>query len=166
MTIIAWDGRYVAADTQGARECRRVAGAFRKIRVIDGRVYGYTGVSSLAGPMMEWASALGADPNRLPNVGDPEEDPQVIRFDAAMALMYCRRVPYPSRYNPPEAWGAGVDFAAGVMAAGLDAVAAVQLTILHHVWAGGMVDYVDLYEAELQVRRIMVDSPWPTPDRS
>ena len=162
MTIIAFDGRYVAADTQASRGDTRSTRLPQKICVVGGAVYGFCGAAALRDPMVYWMAACRADPKERPVCDDADhKDSQVIRFrPGGQAEMISWNVPYPELYSPPDGFGSNVEFVIGAMMHGASPMEAISYAIKRKVWLGGAIDWVDLSDPELQIHRIAAQSPW------
>lgn len=125
MTVIAWDGKTLAADRQTTRN--NVSFDSQKLFVIDDNcavaTYGYRdeGLS-----LVEWFKC-----------GEKKEDwPEFQKGDNWAGLVVIRDgkvYEYQQTPNPQPvwankiAWGAGADVAMGAMAMGADAVKAVEI---------------------------------------
>lgn len=131
MTVIAWDGKCLAADKQATEGGLRHITT--KIKRIDkGKFKGYlvagAGVTSQANHMMAWFEC-GAEPDAFPKYQETEElsaqllvitpDKDILRFDIN---------PIPSVFHDEQyAMGSGRDVAIGAMAMGANAIEAVEV---------------------------------------
>ena len=126
MTVVAFDGRTLAADRMGdAGGLRR---SVTKIRRFDGGLLGSSGSSSRGAEIFAWI-ASGADPARVPafQVSAEEcESVMVVRNDRTVWIYTCS--PYPFQMEDPfHAIGSGRDFAMAAMFLGHDARTAVEV---------------------------------------
>ena len=146
MTLIAWDSRYVAADSQEQNGCLRSAKPVQKIEVRDGAVYAVTGAASLHKPLIDWVHEHGADPAKKPSVHNDLQDTCVIVWKEGRCFSYDLKSPYPVEAFAPDAWGCGTaaHHAIGAMDSGIDAKTAVERAIIRNTCVGGPVQVIDL----------------------
>jgi hypothetical protein len=143
MTIIAWDSRYVMADSMATNASKRVANA-EKLVVRNSTVYGLTGAAALFEPMIAWHIA-GADPATVPKGRDADDDATLFVFSTERAAFYKTELPFAEDFrSSPMAWGIGSEFAIGALDAGADLKTAVEIAIKRSVWLGGPVQIIDL----------------------
>ncbi len=128
MTVIAYDGRKLAADKQVTSE-----GGFKrtasKLRVTEHGVLAWNGRIDHGIDLMDWFES-GAKPEEFPEhlLGDACEA-ELIVVRAGGAVTYSG-VPTPTPVlDGYMAWGSGRDFAMGAMYAGADAIGAVKAAI-------------------------------------
>jgi hypothetical protein len=145
MTVIAWDGRYVAADSLKCYGSSRAMAPVQKLRVRDGIVFACTGSGALFEPMIQWYLA-GKDPEKVPPCGDDHKGTTLIVFTSEGACFYKLDMPHPEELSAPDAWGAGADFAIGAMEVGADAKTAVEAALRRETYTGGPVQVIDLAE--------------------
>lgn len=129
MTVIAWDGRTLAADRQS--ECGSVKSSVRKIfRVHDG-LAGVSGNLSIGMEVLAWYEA-GADPMGWPSSNrrlDEGATLTVVRMkDGKPAIYFYESSPYPfCSLDQFAARGSGAGEALVAMACGKTSVEAVLL---------------------------------------
>lgn len=146
MTVIAWDGRTVAADSQGIVGCgHRSPLRSAKIVLHEGVIFGTTG---RMGPMREawigWYLA-GARPDCVPPMGIGHDDAgNLVVFRDGRCFVFSALVPYACEEAAPFAFGSGADYAIGAMMAGANAAKAVQIAIACDVNCGGEIDAIEL----------------------
>ena len=144
MTVIAWDGRTLAADKQTT--FGSVKAQTTKIkRSACGALMGAAGPTAACREMMDWYER-GADKESFPQHQRDEqksaallvitEDKKVLHFDASPWAVVIE--------NKEFAIGSGGDFAKAAMYCGKDAVQAVAVASLFHVCCGNGVDYLNL----------------------
>lgn len=146
MTTIAFDGRTIAADgmrTWGG-EIRGLA--HQKLLVRGKCIYAFTGLTPMFEPMVAWhvgGATLEAMP-RLPAGPDEKGGWTLIVIDQKGLGKYTDSCPYPERFDPPIAFGAGGDYAIGAMLAGADAKRAVEIVsnLCNHT--GGTIQAIDV----------------------
>jgi hypothetical protein len=148
MTVIAWDGRYVAADSLKCFGSSRNTKPCQKIMVREGIVFALTGSAALFEPMIKWYLS-GKDPEKMPACGDDYKTTKLLVFEGGeTASFYMPGLPYPDEFSAPDAWGAGADFAIGAMEAGKSAAEAVAIAIKRETYCGGPVNVIDLLEIQ------------------
>lgn len=131
MTVIAWDGKTLAADKQATEGVIRQVTT--KIKLITkGRMRGHlmagAGATSQCNMLMGWFE-LGAEPEAFPKYQDSED------LSAQLLVISPNRDIYRFDFNPVPcvfhderyALGTGREVALGAMAMGADAVKAVEI---------------------------------------
>jgi 20S proteasome alpha/beta subunit len=128
MTVIAWDGKTLAADRRacyGDMIC-----TVRKIHRVGDLLVGGGGDMSLILLMVEWVRG-GREPDKFPKSQESKDDWQpllVIEADGTPSLY--ERSPYPIRFEHGHvAIGSGREFARAAMHLGKSAYEAVQVAI-------------------------------------
>lgn len=144
MSVVAWDGRNFAADKQSSR-CG-LSRVTTKIFQDGTRYYGCVGTEETGLVMMEW-HRNGAVREEFPECQkDDEHWSHLIVIDNIQSVFYYSRWPIPIRLQQSYfAWGAGEDFAMGAMAAGADAIRAVEIANYLSVDCGNGVDAYDVH---------------------
>ena len=136
MTVIAWDGKTLAADTQVRRGDVRTTG-HAKIKDYEEYAYAITGDATHFDTLVAWHRAGGV-------VADYPADCK----DATTLIVVDKRSgecasyiegPYAWRADGVSAWGCGMSMAHGAMYAGASAAEAVQICIDHCDGVGGTV---------------------------
>jgi len=142
MTVIAWDGKTLAADKLGdACGLRRTT---TKIHRFDGGLFGCAGTASKAAEMLDWIRK-GADPATVPafQLTDEYQDVFVVRNDGR-AFMYGRSG-YPFEVEDEcHAIGSGRDFAIATMFLGWGAHHAVFAASQFETGCGNGIDTLEL----------------------
>lgn len=145
MTVIAWDGKTLAADkrsTYGGMIC-----TVTKIQKVNGLLVGGAGEASFIGAMLEWIKG-GRVTAEFPSAQASKDDWQtvlVIELDGSTSLY--ERTPYPIRYEQPHiAIGSGREYARAAMALGYDSVRAVETAMLLDTGCGNGIDTLTLGE--------------------
>lgn len=145
MTVIAWDGKTLAADkrsTYGGMIC-----TVTKIQKVNGLLVGGAGEASFIGAMLEWIKG-GRVAAEFPSAQASKDDWQtvlVIELDGSTSLY--ERTPYPIRYEQPHiAIGSGREYARAAMALGFDSVRAVETAMLLDTGCGNGIDALTLGE--------------------
>lgn len=146
MTTIAYDGRYVAADSQVCFGACRGAKSVQKIKVRGSVAYACTGHGALFDPMIVWFE-MGAKPEDKPKVSD-DKNACLLVFSDGKCRAYKSDLPYPEELFGPDAWGSGAEYAIGAMRAGASAEHAVRIAIECDVYSGGPTQVIDLYDLQ------------------
>jgi hypothetical protein len=149
MTVIATDGKTIAADTMMTFGSERQLGQ-RKLRVvqldsISHTVLAFGGTAAVADALERWFCG-GAKPELAPKLGG-DASWQLLAITREGLAFYNDRVPYPCRVMPPFTMGCGGDVALGAMKAGVSPERAVEIAIEVDVNCGGEVQVVDIPEA-------------------
>jgi hypothetical protein len=148
MTTIAVDSKgFVAADgliTWGDDIVCRTAD---KLRVRHGRIYGLTGTGPLFEPLIKWHAEQEADPDKLPKVSGDNGWMLIIIERPGLVSKYSHTCPYVEAFEPPIAFGAGLDLAKGAMLFGASAEEAVELVAANTGHTGGRITVLNIAEA-------------------
>lgn len=143
MTVIAWDGRTLAADKRTSFG-GLIATTAKLHRLNDG-IAGGTGDSALIGQMIDWLRQ-GADPEKFPTgrQRDPKECAEIMVIQRGRILYYVDTA-YPAILEDRQwACGSGRDFALMAMHLGKTAREAVELACLFQSDCGNGVDELTL----------------------
>lgn len=140
MTVIAWDGKILAADRLGMNGDTKLK--VRKIFKIHDGVFGaVSGNLSHGLSVLEWYKN-GADPKKFPVPDKEDWCPIVIAATGYPYVIRYERTPNPFRvFNDFVAFGSGDSYAIGAMAAGKNAIEAVKIASKHCISVGLGVDY-------------------------
>lgn len=136
MTVIAWDGKTLAADTLLTYGDVRTTG-YVKIKDIGDCVYAITGKMNHFEPLMAWHrdGCIVAD---YPEECKDTSTLVVVDKRSGECMSYICS-PYPCISEGVDAWGCGMVMAFGAMYAGASAAEAVQICIDHCDGVGGTV---------------------------
>lgn len=138
MSVIAWDGQVLAADSQATSADARSL-AVKLHRLPDGRIAGFTGPLDLGMQLVHWLRD-GARLDAWPATQGTDDWCRLIVWDPAVGLGHYERYPVLIPVlDPYTAFGSGRDFALGAMAQGASAVEAVEAAIKHGTTCGGPV---------------------------
>lgn len=144
MTVIAFDGRYVAADRMA--ENNGTAMTVRKLRVHGPQVLAFNGTADHGSMLMQWF-VEGRDPKTFPTVPDPKYAAYLDVFERGKPVMHFELFPVAMFFEDPiYAAGSGRDLALGAMAMGAPAKEAVEIASRFDVNCGMGVDVIDLWE--------------------
>lgn len=161
MTTIAWDSRFLAADSLRCFGEYRMPGDHRKIitrapdgteyRIEDGRplAFAATGFGGLRPIWIDWYMG-GQKREDAPSSVQGQWSgyflvlTQVSNWDNRPLMQTCTcETPYLEEITGPMAWGSGGDFAIGAMHAGKNALEAVEIAKACSATSGGPVHFLD-----------------------
>lgn len=143
MTVIAWDGKTLAADKRMGVEYPRTVTKIR--RLASGELVGVTGPFDQGLILTEWYEA-GADPATFPAFqADLEKNSEliIVRVDGVVCSLSNQPVAMPMQ-NAQHAVGSGRDFAAAAMHLGKTAAEAVAVANLLCASCGNGIDILEL----------------------
>lgn len=143
MTVIAWDGKTLAADRMG--DAGGLKRATTKIRRFDGGLFGSAGSASRGAEMFAWIES-GADPECVPAFQlDPNDyqSTMIVRNDGTVWLYGCSAHPFRME-DPFHAIGSGRDFAMAAMYLGFGAAQAVHVASEFDTGCGMGIDTLEL----------------------
>lgn len=143
MTVIAWDGKTLAADRQMTwADMRSTVCKLRQLP--SGEVLGVTGDSVRAISVLRWYED-GADPEKWPKCQGEAEYARLIVARHGGKLVYFDWCPVEQIIlDPYMAFGVGRDFAMGAMAMGADAQKAVAIACRFSVGCGLGIDAFEI----------------------
>ncbi|MNL32940.1 hypothetical protein D3C87_1548240 [compost metagenome] len=144
MTVIAWDGKMMAADKRTT--FGGLHGVTTKVhRLPDGGLLGCSGNAAQIAEIVHWFIS-GADPRKLPTAQlDPKECVSALVIRADGAVLHYENTAYPIQLeNRSWAIGSGRDFAIAAMHLGRDARQAVVLACELDITCGNGVDVMEL----------------------
>lgn len=138
MTVIAWDGKTLAADKRASYS--GMICTVKKIHRVDGVLVGGAGDLAFVLAMIEWIRQ-GRNPETFPADQRSKDDWQpvlVIERDGTPSLY--ERTPYPVRYEQTfVVTGSGREYARAALHLGKSAAEAVQVAIdLDHNCGNGI----------------------------
>lgn len=129
MTTIAYDGRYLAADSAMRMGSYRCPKGVKKIRRHDDCIYAITGYQAWFDAWINW-HLNGADPAAIPPSDLPAGQTGNFLVMSRYGLScYSSGLPYPMPVDAPDAWGSGCEYAIGAMLHGASAQEAIAIAI-------------------------------------
>lgn len=139
MTTLAWDGRYLAADTRETWD-KSIPTYSRKIEILSPDIIiAYAGTSYVYNEVKEFF--LGKR-DKISKEAKATEAIVLLRGDAynwqGTPLEGCVRI-----YCPPHAIGSGWKYAWTLMKFGQNAIEATRNTASMDIWTNDVVDYYD-----------------------
>jgi|AraplaDrversion2_2_1032049.scaffolds.fasta_scaffold00773_51 ATP-dependent protease HslVU (ClpYQ) peptidase subunit len=142
MTIIAWDGKTLAADKRGT-----VAGmgyAVTKIHRLPDGLVAFSGGGAHAAELLNWFHG-SRNPDTYPR-RDDDSGAGALHIDAqGRVFMYSAANPFPERIESPYfARGSGRDYAMAAMHLGCDARRAVEVACAFDIGCGHGIDTLEL----------------------
>ncbi len=144
MTVIAWDGKALAADKR--TNFGGLHAMTTKVhRLPDGRLVGCAGNAAQIAEIVYWLSA-GADPEKMPSSQrDAKECVSALVIEPGGRVLQYENTPHPIVIeNPTWAIGSGRDFAMAAMWLGQDARHAVIVACELDCSCGNGVDTLEL----------------------
>lgn len=147
MTVIAWDGRTLAADREAGTQYLRYLRSTKIRRLPNGNLLGAAGDAAQAREMVAWI-VDGADPDEFPSELRPGKTNAaralLITKDGGRILVY-ETGPHPIEFlGPYHALGAGAEAAIAVMLLGHDAKMAVEIASQVCAGCGNGIDVLEL----------------------
>jgi len=146
MTVIAWDGKSLAADRQcQAQGVQRPVTKLHKVRTVTAEEWVVAFCGSLAQGLvlMEWFKE-GADPGKWPAFQRTDDWSTLVVANRSSCFMYEQEPVRIHLPGPFMAFGGGKEFALGAMSAGANAKRAVEIACEHCIYCGLGVDVVKL----------------------
>lgn len=143
MTVIAWDGKTLAADKQCTiADLRRTV---TKVHRVGKCLVATTGSTAQGQEMVQWVRS-GCKPESFPESQRDKDDwAATVVVRAGPVLDLYERTPYPTRYEDKQfAIGSGRDYAIAAMYLGKCAVDAVKIASEFDVHSGMGVDVLEL----------------------
>ena len=143
MTVIAWDGKSIAADKRATNYgLHRKTTKLRKLS--NGQVIAWVGDQDCGMALSKWYDE-GANPDKWPKFqGEKERWAQLIVAHGHRCWQY-EREPFAVLVEDPfSAWGSGRDYALAAMLLGKSAKEAVEIASLFDTGCGDGVDVIEL----------------------
>lgn len=144
MTVIAWDGKTLAADKRST--CVGNPSTVTKIFRIEDGLLGIAGSPTHGMALLEWFKA-GRYPGTWPASRDPDSTADILFItNEGVILEYSGKGgPYPERCEDKFiATGSGRDYALAALHLGLSAREAVELACKLDVFCGNGIDTLEL----------------------
>ena len=131
MSVVAWDGKTLAADKLGLYGC--VTSATTKLFYSNnGGAVAFVGTLENGLALVDWYMR-GSNKDEWPDSQKDDNNWSVlIVAEPGVAVHFYERLPFPQKVEDRFcAWGSGKEFAIGAMAMGADAKTAVEVAIAH-----------------------------------
>lgn len=141
MTVIAFDGKTVAADKRVTQA--GMARTITKIRRHGTAVVGLAGDSFVAAELFDWFVRIGAEPEKFPASARTGDGTMVV-FSSRGVLIYSAGPAPVMIEDPVFAIGSGRDYAMAAMHLGKTAAEAVEVACLFDQDCGNGVDTLEL----------------------
>lgn len=140
MTVIAWDGKMLAADKRATSG--NVAYAVTKVERFGDHLLGMTGEADVAHELREWFKT-GAVPKDFPKSARRDMATLIVISPDTRPRAFATG-PHPMLYADEKlAWGCGRDFALATMHLGHDARRAVEVACTFDVSCGNGIDTLE-----------------------
>ena len=126
MSVIAWDGKTLAADRMAVYDSIIIK-TKKLITLPTGEVFAWAGVVENALAVVKWYQDGQCEPE-WPKCQEQDDFASVILLKDKKLYEYEQAPILQPVLSFPRAWGSGAKFALGAMAAGADAIKAVKIT--------------------------------------
>lgn len=148
MTVIAWDGKTLAAD-KAASNCGW-KNTVTKIYSVPGGMVGFSGDSDAAHDLLEWFRA-GRVAANYPKCQSSDSRASAVFISETGQLMVYDKSANPNLYEQPfYALGSGRDYALATMYLGFDARRAVEVACAMDSDCGNGIDTLTLEATDAQ----------------
>jgi hypothetical protein len=148
MSVVAWDGKTVAADRRACIADAAMTTTKLWLLPATDVVIASTGDQSFGLAMVDWWRK-GADPSAWPPFQATDDWARIIIFEPGQAPYCYERQPVRQVVEDQfMAWGSGREFALGAMAMGATAREAVEVACRFNVYCGNGIDAFDLEPSE------------------
>lgn len=144
MTIIAWDGRFIAADKMGVSGDMPLE-VDKLIRLDSGEIVGIVGTQHRGLELLEWyKSNRGKKVEEIVNAAINEDCSLVVVNDNKV-FHYFNDGKHPFEIKEKiAAFGCGRELAMGAMAAGADALKAVEIACRYNICCGCGITFFEI----------------------
>lgn len=144
MTVLAWDGKALAADRLAC--CGMQKATVTKIARAGDELIGICGSLSTGNELREWY-LNGANPDYFPSAGLEDEDSEliVVKTDGTVWVYNGSATPFQIE-DPVCAFGAGAQAAWGALLCGVSAERAVEIASQINISCGNGLDVLVLHE--------------------
>ncbi|TFZ81621.1 hypothetical protein [Candidatus Macondimonas diazotrophica] len=153
MSTLAYRDGVLACDMQVTGENQTGARTVLKVRRVDEMLFGGTGCPWQVFQYFEWISR-GMPEDEIPIMAkiDPDDTymSEFLWIDQNGVAWHSSNVHLPHFYpSNVEYWasGSGSSFALGAMAAGSDAITAIQMAAKHDIYTGARIAAISLHQA-------------------
>lgn len=146
MTVIAWDGKTLAADKRAVTS--GLARTVTKILRHQDKLLGASGTFDNGNQMVEWFKG-GCDPEKFPRCQSDKDDYTILVVVDSNGLRIYEKGPYPLLMEDPFfAAGSGRDYAIAAMHLGCSASEAVSVACKFDTSCGNGIDELVLVPCE------------------
>ncbi len=147
MSIIAYDGKIIAADRQATLNETRVT-CHKLVQLADGAVVGWTGSQDQGLVLLQWYKD-GADKTTFPKfMSDKGNHTRlIIAKDGVVSTYETEAIPL-TFLDSFGAYGSGRDIAIGALAMGATAVQAVEIASQFDINCGMGIDWFSMIPAK------------------
>lgn len=148
MTVLAWDGKTLAADRQATSG--GFANAVTKIHRVPGGIVGFTGNEGHAVALLAWFKD-GRDPTKWPKKEGTNCASAVYITDEGLFCYSGEDGPHAAQHHDRfDAWGAGYAYALAAMYLGCDARRAVEVACQLDINCGKGIDTLTVKEPAIE----------------
>ncbi len=143
MSIIAYDGKMIAADRQGTAQGMRMT-MTKLIRLPDNNeIAAFTGSQSVGLTLIDWY-VKGRDKDKWPKIQETDDFTDLIITNADGCFFYQKQPEIIKVEDKFMAWGCGRDYAMAAMGMGASAKEAIEVACRFDVYCGHGVDCFEL----------------------
>jgi len=142
MSIVAWNGKMLAADRMGVTAEMRVVSP-KLVDIGDGIAIAWTGKADQGLILLQWWRD-GCDANAWPAFQQGQEWSRLIIASKGRCFYYERNPMEQEVFLPFCAWGIGRDFAMGAMEMGANPQQAIEVASKWSIGCGFGVDCADV----------------------
>lgn len=142
MSILAYDGKIIAADRQAT------CGDFKRtvhkmIKLDNGTILGWTGSQDAGLTLSRWWQD-GADPDKYPDFQQGKAWCRLVVLTDGRLVTYEQTPDCFEFLDTIQAFGSGRDYAMGAMEMGADAIKAVEIASKHCTGCGMGIDWFEV----------------------
>lgn len=143
MSVVAWDGKSIAADKQSGH-VGKISAITKIRRIATGEVVAWVGSQGGGLMLAKWYED-GADPAKWPEFQKDKDERSTLIVACATGVKIFENLPIAITFDEPfNAWGSGQDFAVAAMAMGANAYDAVMMANRYSDGCGNGVDHFEL----------------------
>ena len=152
MSIIAWDGKHIAADRQATSG--QIICTCLKLFAVRGYAVGFVGREDAGLLLLEWFKAGGKVEDWPTDLQMSDAGATLIVAGRKKVWEICELPVFSEVRDPFWAWGTGREVALGAMSGGADARTAVETAIRFDISCGVGMDFFEC--GKLTVRAVKV----------
>lgn len=138
MTVIAWKGGVLAADTLGVDQGTRIGYLTKIGRTMDGWLFGACGRGAQLAKFAEWMQTREGEPERF----DGEHTEFIMIAPGGIVSQWLGEGWFTMDPAEFRAWGSGGELALGAMVMGADAVTACKVACDFNIHCGGEITVI------------------------
>ena len=152
MSVIAWDGKTVAADRQGTSN--QVIGTCQKIFKVKGFAVGFVGQEDVGLMLIQWFKDGAKMDEWLADMQQGESGSALVVVGRSNVWQIGEFPIFSVIEDTFWAWGVGWEIALGAMSFGANAREAVETTNRLHAYCGGGVDVFECAKLTTKIPKV------------